>query len=95
MTDDEIRTLILTDRERVQRLMLTDQESEVLQHFISYTTFSSFQVSAVFCFQPSHTSMVMKKLFDKGYVTRRRETAPSGGSEYQYAAVVTRQGHDG
>lgn len=91
MSDNEIRSLIITDRESVRRLMLTDQESEVLHHFRNYTVFSSFQVSAVFCFQPNHTSMVMRQLFDKGYVTRRRVTSTSGGSEYQYSMTTLQE----
>jgi len=88
MKDSKLRQIIVSDRERIQRLMLTDQEAEVLNHFSQYRDFSSFQVSAVFCFQPSHSSMVMKKLFDKGYVKRRLVTSPSGGNEYQFEVTA-------
>ena len=99
MIDTEIRALIVADRERVQRLMLTGQEIEVLQHFTSYTVFTSVQVSAVFGFAASHSSMVMRRLFDKGYVTRRRVSSITGGNQYEFASdrtalVYLRTDHD-
>jgi len=84
MTNNEIRRMLLQHRDQVQRFILTDQEAQVLDQFGGHDMFCSADVTSAFGFSPSHTSMVMRRLFDKGYVNRRRVSAPSGGIEYEF-----------
>ena len=88
MGQDHLRNTIIENREMIKKLMLTDQQAEVLDYFSSYVSFRACDVSKEFGLNPSHSSMVMRGLYDKGYVSRTMASADTGGPEYIYMVRV-------
>lgn len=82
---DLARRIILQDLESVQSVMLTRQQWQVVKFIEQRGATTTGDISAHFNFKGSHTAMICRALFDKGYVER---TPISGhqpsGFQFQY-----------
>ena len=91
---DAIRRMIAQDLDSVRSVLLTVQQSEVLQFVMKNGATRSHAISSQFDLSPQHTSMIMVALYDKRYVSRAWRDSPSGGHEYEFAYRLTTD-HDG
>ena len=88
INQNQIRKAIARDLDAVQAVLVTPFQWEVLQFVIKNSPVRSHAVTSRFDLSPQHTAMVMKALYDKGYVRRAWRNSPSGGHEYEFRYKV-------
>lgn len=84
----DIRQYIVSKPDVVRGLCLGPREVEVFRFVSKKEPVLASEIADAFDLQPSNASMVMRKLFQKGYVYRESVCQESGGYEYQYRSCL-------
>ena len=85
MKNDDIRLLAFQNPEIIKGLIVTQNQIKIIK-FISDTLDGVFSpiISREFNISIQSSSTILATLYKKGYLDRKEEVHPSGGSQYLY-----------
>lgn len=84
MNDDLMRAYLIRHSNQIRRLTPTRQQVKLI-NFIKFNgRVNSSDVSDRFGLTIQRSTMLLKSAYDKGYLKRRDDGAPSGGQLFTY-----------
>ena len=84
MNDDLMRAYLVRHNEQIRRLIPTRQQVRLI-NFVRYKVLvNSSDVSTKYGLTIQRSTMLLKSAYDKGYLKRRDDGAPSGGQLFTY-----------
>lgn len=82
MNKDNIRKTILENHSTIKELMLSDRQIEIIKS--AGLGLTSIMIAGCYDITINNASSQLKKLYDKGYLSREEFISESGGIEYIY-----------
>ena len=78
------RIMMVEHAEQMRKLSLTDSEVALIRTIESQATVTGSQIANWKSITAANASAKLKRLYDKGYLSRDQKTDPSGGLFYEY-----------
>jgi predicted transcriptional regulator len=87
MTDDELRKLLLTHRNRVAGLKLSGREYDVFWLAVSRMGVTAPYLATRWDISVQNATTTLARMFQKGYLIRSNIGDPSGGIMFEYTPL--------
>jgi len=84
MNDDLIRAYLLSDRDRIRKLMPTTQQITAINYAKRFGKITSNDIATAYGLTIQRATMLLKSCYDKGYLKRRDDGCESGGQQFTY-----------